>query len=496
VPPPSRPSPLPRPAAPPPRPSTRSTLPPPSRTQPPASAPVAAPFETRPTQDPHPFAAVPVTFPNGRAPIDRPGDAIYADHWFEASRAVETVEETWVGTQPVPRTDEPASLVSKLIVPMAILVVVGVLVGGYFAFSGEGGKSSTPTPKAPAAAVAATDHDVTTALPPKFGGPTQPAAAEPTPAADPAPAPAAAPAPAPGADPAPAPAARAAAAADSVTEPLATTKIAKTPAAAAPAPAVAAVATTPSTPSTPTHAIARPPRGAVAFVDVRIDSKPSGATVMLVDNGKTSFLGTTPLSASVDAARAYDVIVTLEGRPTQMTHLDPAKTHRLDVALGKAIPQSPQVAKAVRETPAPAPAPAAAPPAARHHRHHDATPVATSPAVTAPAASGPSGGLVEPSFDAPAEAPAKPEPKAEPKAAKKTETAGASGTLMVSSKPVCAILIDGKDTGLSTPQRAIPLTVGVHKVTFINAAENVKKTVAVAITADQSTKLIQDLMKK
>ena len=67
---------------------------------------------------------------------------------------------------------------------------------------------------------------------------------------------------------------------------------------------------------------------------------------------------------------------------------------------------------------------------------------------------------------------------------------------MVSSKPPCDILIDGKATGLTTPQRSIPLAAGTHKITFVNATEGVKKTVSVSITADQSTKLIQDLMKK
>src|SRR5262249_22705024 len=55
--------------------------------------------------------------------------------------------------------------------------------------------------------------------------------------------------------------------------------------------------------------------GVVKLADLRIDSRPQGATVMLVDNGKTSFLGTTPVAASLDPSRAYDVIFTLEGHP-------------------------------------------------------------------------------------------------------------------------------------------------------------------------------------
>jgi hypothetical protein len=198
-------------------------------------------------------------------------------------------------------------------------------------------------------------------------------------------------------------------------------------------------------------------RGTVKLVDVRIDSTPAGATVMLVDNGKTTFLGTTPVAASVDPGRGYDVVLTLEGRPTQMAHLDPTKTQRLDVTLGKA--------------------PRAAAPAV----HSSAAPRAETPKKSAAkhvAASAPTGGLVDPGFDA---------PKAE---------AGGSGTLMVSSKPPCEIWIDGQDSGLKTPQRAMSLPAGTHKVTFSNSEENITKTVTVKISADQTTKLIQDLMPK
>jgi hypothetical protein len=65
---------------------------------------------------------------------------------------------------------------------------------------------------------------------------------------------------------------------------------------------------------------------------------------------------------------------------------------------------------------------------------------------------------------------------------------------MISSKPPCEILIDGKPTGLTTPQRAIPLAPGAHKITLVNTAEGIKKTVSVQVTADKATKVIQDFM--
>ncbi len=180
------------------------------------------------------------------------------------------------------------------------------------------------------------------------------------------------------------------------------------------------------------------------LVDVRIDSKPAGATVMLVDNGKTSFLGSTPVAASLDPSRAYDVIFTLENHPTQMVHVDPTKTRHVELVLG----------------------------------HNGSAGKVT---TTARTASKPAAQLAEPSFEAP-------KPAAAPKAA------AHKGTLMVTSKPPCEIWIDGASTGLSTPQKAIPLAPGAHKITFVNTADNINKTVPVTITADQSTKLIQNLM--
>jgi hypothetical protein len=212
--------------------------------------------------------------------------------------------------------------------------------------------------------------------------------------------------------------------------------------------------------------------GVVKLVDVRIDSKPAGATVMLVDNGKTQFLGTTPVAASVDPSRSYDVVLTLEGRPTQITHLDPAKSQKLSITLAKGGP-----AKA--ETPAPkAAAPKAAAPARVSH---------------AKKASAPSGSIVDPGFDTPAsDEPNAEAPKAEaPKAA---AGEGGEGTLMVSSKPPCEIWIDGKDTGLTTPQRSMSLPAGSHHVTFVNSEQNITKTVSVKITGGESTKLIQNLL--
>jgi hypothetical protein len=504
---------------------------------PPRSAPVAAPFEARSDNPFSALPAVPQQYPILARPqtVDVTGDLVKADNWFDVSAAVHKIDAdgTAVVVRPNPGT---LALVKKLIVPTILLAIVGVMIGGYFAFDGDGGKRKKPS-AAPAAAVAqapAAEQRVAMSAAPTAPAPTTPpvTAATDTPAAaaeaepptkaeqvakqeaaaaaetasmlpaattaaiNKQPAPAAAPAPAPPAPPAAAPPAAAppAAAPPAVAVPApAKTELAKTAPAAAPAPAPAPVKAVATSSEPAAVREVQTPRGVVKLVDVRIDSKPSGATVMLVDNGKTSFLGTTPLATSLDPSRKYDVIFTLAGRPTQMAPLDPGKTSRLDVTLGRA--KSSRSAK------------------------KEASPLGDSfidksgGSIAAPSARSddgahrtPDASLREKSAATKPEIKAEP-PKAEPKqvdkadkpakavAEKKVAPAG-EGTLMVSSKPPCEILIDGKPTGLTTPQRSIPLSAGMHKVTFVNATEGIKKTVSVSITADQSTKLIQDLMKK
>jgi hypothetical protein len=65
---------------------------------------------------------------------------------------------------------------------------------------------------------------------------------------------------------------------------------------------------------------------------------------------------------------------------------------------------------------------------------------------------------------------------------------------MVSTKPPCAITIDGVPTHLTTPQRHLTLPAGSHQITLVNAARRVNKTVDVDVVGGRSTKLIRDFM--
>jgi hypothetical protein len=248
-------------------------------------------------------------------------------------------------------------------------------------------------------------------------------------------------------------------------------------------------------------AVAAPTKAKPLFVDIRIDSTPPGADVSLVDRGKTMYLGPTPISASVDPARSYDVVFTYANRPTQIEHLDPKKTTRLAITLGKSGNQAKEVAKAKAvktearvekavtkvETPK------------TEKKAVTGVKVAKTPGKVADPFEDDTAALERKLAEKKAKAEAKPEKTqvkattGEPKAEKAVATG--EGVLMISSKPPCEIFVDGKATGLMTPQRAMKLPAGKHKITLVSPDKTHKKTIAVEITPDKPTKVIQDLLK-
>jgi hypothetical protein len=77
-----------------------------------------------------------------------------------------------------------------------------------------------------------------------------------------------------------------------------------------------------------------------------------------------------------------------------------------------------------------------------------------------------------------------------------TSSASGTGTLMLGSKPPCDIIIDGKPTGLKTPQRAMDLAAGTHSVVLVNVDLGIEKKFKVRIAPGKTTKAIQDLTSK
>jgi len=63
---------------------------------------------------------------------------------------------------------------------------------------------------------------------------------------------------------------------------------------------------------------------------------------------------------------------------------------------------------------------------------------------------------------------------------------------MVSTKPPCEIVVDGKTTHLTTPQSSLPLSAGSHRITLVNKQQKVDQTIQIQIAPRHTTKLIQD----
>lgn len=71
--------------------------------------------------------------------------------------------------------------------------------------------------------------------------------------------------------------------------------------------------------------------------------------------------------------------------------------------------------------------------------------------------------------------------------------AGEYGELMVDSVPAARIVIDGVDTHLTTPARAIRLTLGTHQVRFINQSMGIDRSYEVTIEEGHTTRLDVEL---
>lgn len=88
------------------------------------------------------------------------------------------------------------------------------------------------------------------------------------------------------------------------------------------------------------------------------------------------------------------------------------------------------------------------------------------------------------------------EPKApveKPAAAEKSSSGGGDGWLRLGSKPWTNILVDGKETGLHTPQTHLKLAAGSHRITLTNPQFSIKETFSVDIKAGETETVIKDL---
>jgi hypothetical protein len=173
----------------------------------------------------------------------------------------------------------------------------------------------------------------------------------------------------------------------------------------------------------------------------KLTSEPPGARVTLVVDGEKRVLGVTPVDVSLDPRKRYEAVFRREGyaaasRPIPITGAEQVQVAVVLERAGKlaggearAAPRRARAAKAAAEPPA-------------------------------------------------AEEPAAPV---------------GEGTLGLMSKPPCRIFIDGRDTGLKTPQAEIKLNAGRHRVTLINDEFGLKESFVVEIQPGETMKAIKDL---
>jgi serine/threonine-protein kinase len=71
------------------------------------------------------------------------------------------------------------------------------------------------------------------------------------------------------------------------------------------------------------------------------------------------------------------------------------------------------------------------------------------------------------------------------------------GTLVLNSEPWARVIVDGRDTGITTPTvDGLRLTAGRHKVTLVNPELEISKTIVVVIKKGETVKRFVDLKKE
>ncbi|MCU1277670.1 MAG: serine/threonine protein kinase, partial [bacterium] len=254
------------------------------------------------------------------------------------------------------------------------------------------------------------------------------------------------------------------------------------------------------------------PAGAQALLDGRALEGVTPLKVQSVMPGKhkvevKSATGSWQQEVTIEAGKMLEVRATIGGAAAAKTPATPEKGDKLaaaktpdktpDKAPEKAPPARtpPPVVAAVQKTPEKQPA-VVSHPSAAEQKQPDA---AKKPVlVDAPKkAKGPD--LTLPDEDkAPkkiASADKTPEPKApvDKAADKSSAPSGGDGWLRLGSKPWTNILVDGKETGLHTPQTHLKLGAGSHRITLTNPQFSIKETFSVDIKSGETETVIKDL---
>ena len=191
------------------------------------------------------------------------------------------------------------------------------------------------------------------------------------------------------------------------------------------------------------------------------NSEPPGADVALVVDGERRPIGTTPTQATLDPRKQYRAVFEKTGYVAAARPLSFATTQddALTVAVVLERASQPQPGRATPEPRSDTPRSIAE---AMGRPERPRPPVAQPPQATPPP---------------------RPDP---PRAVTGT------GTLSIGAKPSCRIYIDGKDTGLFTPQRDLELKAGQRRIMLVNPEYDIRKRFTVTIAPGASEKVIKD----
>jgi hypothetical protein len=219
-------------------------------------------------------------------------------------------------------------------------------------------------------------------------------------------------------------------------------------------------------------------------------SDPDGANVTIIADGERKSLGPTPATFKLDPRKTYQVLFEKPGyvsanRPVTLSGLE---RESITVVLEKADGTTPINDGGSAPSGAGTPPATSPPPAVLKTPPSAGIPPKTPPTASVTPKTPPLVPKVPPSR--PGLATGEPTPKSP------SPAAGGEGTLQVSAKPPCEIIIDGKATGLSTPQREILLSVGTHRVTLVNQEFGISETFSVDIKADAPAKLVKDFSER
>jgi serine/threonine protein kinase len=253
---------------------------------------------------------------------------------------------------------------------------------------------------------------------------------------------------------------------------------------------------------------ATPTESTIATIHI---SMSSGTATLLVDD-KSIATVTDGKDIPVNAGKRHVVLVGANGGKCEATvNLEAGKTTPLKCQLstapaaGSATTAPAAGSAGSAATPAPGAAvPTAAAPATTGAGSGAGSNAATAVTTTTPAPTAPTAPTAPrvPPSDKTVAVPTRPDvtakkPEVKPTTTTTTPTAAATDTskgyLVITSKPSAKILIDGADTGMSTPITGtrLPLAPGKHKMTFVMGDD--RYTFPVTITGGKTERIDKDL---